>query len=105
MAESTRLHRLRDLLKDDPDDVMLRYGEAMELCSLGDDVAGARAFRDLIASKPDYVPSYLMLGQTLQRLNKIDESAAVLREGIATAQRVGDLHAAGEMDALLAMLE
>src|SRR4051812_23740480 len=103
MADSPRLRQLRDFLADDPNDPMLRYGVAMELCSLGDDAAGAQAFKELIAAKPDYVPTYLMLGQTLQRLGKSDEAAGVLRTGIAAAQKAGDLHAAGELEALLAM--
>lgn len=105
MADASRLQQLRDLLQDDPNDPFLNYGIAMELLSIGDDAGAVHEFRELTRKDPNYVPSYLMLGQTLQRLGRIDEAVAVLRDGTAVAKRVGNEHALSEMQALLAILE
>jgi Tfp pilus assembly protein PilF len=105
MAETERMRQLRALLADDPDDPFLRYGLAMEFAGQGDDATAAQQFRDLIAAKPDYVPAYLMLGQTCARLGDEDEARDVLRRGVTAAQRVGNEHARGEMQALLDSLE
>jgi len=105
MLESSRLQQLRELLKEDPTDPFLNYGIAMELLGIGDDAGAAHEFRELTRKDPNYVPSYLMLGQTLHRLGRIDEAVAVLRDGVIVAKRVGNEHALSEMQALLAILE
>ena len=105
MANSPRLLQLRTLLQDDPDDPFLRYGLAMELISLGDTNAAVETFRDLTQRAPNYVPTYLMLAQTLQRQAKEPEAADVLRRGILVAQAAGEEHAASELQALLAIVE
>ncbi len=105
MADSPRLRQLQEFLADTPDDPELRYAVAMELLSLGADADAVRSFRDLVAAKPGYVPTYLMLGQTLIRLNHEDEAKDVLRAGVAAAKRAGNAHAEGEIQALLDTLD
>lgn len=105
MADANRLDKLRALLDLDPTDPFLHYGIAMELLGLGDDSGAVAAFRELERLNPDYVPTYLMLGQTLQRLGRVDEAITALRDGVKVAAKVGNGHALGEMQALLAILE
>jgi len=105
MATSTRLEQIQALLRDDPADEFLRYGLGMEYLSLGDEESAAATFHELIAASPGYVPTYLMLGQTLQRLGREAEAVDVLRSGVAEAKKAGNAHAAEEMTALLAIIE
>jgi predicted Zn-dependent protease len=105
MADSPRLRQLQEFLADSPDDPELRYAVAMELLSLGGDDDAVRSFRELITSRPSYVPTYLMLGQTLIRLNREDEAKEVLRSGTAAAAKAGNTHAAGEIQGLLDSLD
>ena len=105
MPETERMQQIRALLADDPADPFLRYGLAMEYVSQGDDAIAAGHFRDLLAATPDYVPAYLMLGQTLVRLGDDDRAKDTLRSGVAAAAKVGNEHAQGEMQALLDSLE
>lgn len=108
MAKSARMAQIEAMLIDDPEDTFLRYSLGMEHASAGDDATAVTVFRELIALKPDdreVVPAYHMCGQALNRLGREAEAAEVLRAGIAVARRVGDTHAAGEMDGLLATLE
>jgi Tfp pilus assembly protein PilF len=104
MAKSRR-EQIEEMLKDDPNDVFLRYGLAMEHASAGDNVAASRCLQELLQVAPDYVPAYVQAGQVLVRLGKDDDAKAVYQTGIAVARKQGDLHAAGEMEGFLLMLE
>ena len=105
MADSPRLEQIRALLQDDPDDPFLMYGLAMEYLSINDNGAAVTAFRELLKKRPDYVPTYLMLGQTLQRMGKEPEAADVLRLGVTAAKQAGNEHALSEIQGLLAIIE
>jgi thioredoxin-like negative regulator of GroEL len=105
MTESPRLKQIQAWLADSPDDLELRYALAMEYRSVGDDERTAEQLKSLIADKPDYIASYLMLAQTLVKLIRDDEAKDVLRTGIAAAKRAGNEHAMGEMQGMLESLE
>ncbi len=104
MATSARLTQIEAMIADDPADTMLHYMLGMEHVSLGDDAAAVVVFRNIIGREP-YVPAYHMAGQALARMNKLEESAAILKDGIEAARSVNDLHALGEMEALLATVD
>jgi len=101
MADSPRLRQLQEFLADSPDDPELRYAVAMEFLTVGADADAVRSFHDLIAAQPGYVPAYLMLGQTLIRLNREPEARDVLGAGVAAAKKAGNQHAEGEIQGLL----
>jgi thioredoxin-like negative regulator of GroEL len=103
-TRTPRMEQIEALLADDPTDAFLRYGLAMEHASAGDDMAAADHLLRLIGDTP-YVPAFLMAGQILNRLNRVDEAVAVLRRGIAAAREQGNAHAEGEMATLLASIE
>jgi predicted Zn-dependent protease len=107
MSEPTRRQQLEAMLADDPTDEFLRYGLAMEFISAGDHETAVRFLRELIALNPakPYVPAYLIAGQSLLKLGRANDAIAVLRDGVAAAQKQGNLHAAGEMQALLDSVE
>lgn len=105
MADSPRLEQIRALLRADPQDPFLQYALAMEYASAGDDAVAIAAFRELVATQPDYVPTYLMLAQTLHRLGSEPEAADVLRSGIIIAKKAGEEHALSELQAMLALVE
>jgi tetratricopeptide (TPR) repeat protein len=101
MTAKSRKQQLQDMLADDPNDPFLRYGLAMECISEGDDDQAVKCFRELFAVAPDYVPAYLQAGQTLTRLDRVSEAQEMFRTGITIANKVGDAHAAGEMQGFL----
>lgn len=108
MPRTPRMAQLEELLALDPADPFLRYGLALEHASAGDDAECVRVLRALTADTPDYIPAYLMCGQALARVGEEPEAAAVLRAGVAAAERVNTpdaQHARAEMLGLLATLE
>jgi predicted Zn-dependent protease len=103
-TRTPRMAQIEALLADDPADAFLRYGLAMEYASAGDDAAAAEHLLQLVGDNP-YVPAYLIGGQILNRLNRVDEACSLLKQGIAAAREQGNAHAEGEMAGLLASME
>lgn len=100
----SRKEQLEEMLKQEPNDIFLRYGLAMEYKNDEEFEKSEAMFRTLMAGEPPYVPAFFMLGQQLVTDDKIDESKTVLEEGIRQATAQGDMHAAGEMMGLLQSL-
>ncbi len=98
---SARLMQLRQMQKDDPSDAFIAYGVAMELSRLGNAAEAIAAYQQLLRDHPDYAAAYFMCGRTLEQTGQTDAAADMYRTGVATAQRAGDTHAAGEMQAAL----
>lgn len=92
------------MLADDPRDEFLRYGIAMEYRKEGDLDTAALKFRELLKDSPEYVPSYFRLGEIYAEQEQVGNARAILQQGIETAVRVGDTHAAGEMTEFLQSL-
>ncbi len=105
MSASNRRDQIEAMLAEEPNDPELRYMLAMEFISAGDDANAIPVFQELNERNPDYAPGYHMAARALQRLNRIAEARDVLLKGIPRAQKIGNFHAAGEMQELLAMLE
>lgn len=100
----TRREKLEAMLAAEPHDSFLRYGLAVELDKDGEHDRSLELFTGLTRDTPPYVAAFFMQAQQLTRLNRIAEARTVLREGIETARRQGNGHAAGEMSEFLAGL-
>ncbi len=92
-----RIQAFRAFVAKSPDDAFARYSLAMALRTAGRGDEAAAEFQELLRRKPDYVPAYLMLGQTLEPLGRETEAARVYEDGIAAAARTNDMHARNEL--------
>jgi tetratricopeptide (TPR) repeat protein len=100
----SRREKIEAMLKDDPQDVFLRYSLALELESAGEWEAGLEILEQLARESPPYVPAFHMAGQHLVKHGRIDDARRALREGIEVARAAGEAHAAAEMAELLTSL-
>jgi len=57
-----------------------------------------------VRRRPEYVPTYLMLGQVLEGLDRTADAARAYEGGIAAATRHGDDHARSELGQALEVL-
>jgi tetratricopeptide (TPR) repeat protein len=96
--QKTRREVLEGFLAANPGDAFARYGLALE-CAKNDTEVAIEHFRQLLAAHPDYVTGYFQYGQLLARIERTDEARQILNQGIVVARRVGDQHAASEMEA------
>jgi thioredoxin-like negative regulator of GroEL len=102
--KSRRRLMLEQSLAEDPTDLFLRYGLAVQCLREGDTEEGRERLIALIAEHPDsQVAAYQQLGQSYIDTGTIEEAGKVLRAGIAKAKAAGDWHAAAEMEQLLAL--
>ena len=73
----------------------------MEYANQGKTDSALAEFERLLSTHPEYTAGYFMAAQTLVKAGRTDEAKARLAQGIASAQRTGNAHALGEMQALL----
>lgn len=93
----TRLEKIEERLRADPEDVFLNYSYAMELAKNHQLDLARRAFQQVRLLDANYVPAYFQEGQMLAAAGLVSEAQQVLRQGIGIARRSGDSHALGEM--------
>ena len=96
-----RIALLTQVLEQNPADAFARYGLAMAHLSEGRTDNALVEFDTLILHNPEYVPAYQMSAQTLAKLGRSSEAVERLHHGITAANRVGNAHAASEMQAML----
>lgn len=99
-----RIAALNDILTENPKDAFARYGLAMEYSKQGDFDRALAEFAILIENHPNYTAGYFMAAQTLVQAERAEDAKKMLHDGIASAQRNGNLHAQSEMEALLVEL-
>ena len=100
----SRREKIEAMLRDDPDDVFLRYSLALELEGEGRWEEGLEILEQLSRGTPPYVPAFHMAARHLVAHGKLDDARRALREGIEIARVQGEAHAAGEMSELLMSL-
>ena len=99
-----RLAYLEKITSEGSKDPFAWYGLALEYRNLDRAEDALRTFETLRAATPDYVPMFLMCGQLLEKMGRIDDAKAWLEAGIAAAKKKGDSHALGELEGALAAL-
>ncbi|MFN6050298.1 MAG: hypothetical protein ACK47R_05680 [Planctomycetia bacterium] len=105
MSKANRKEQILEMLREDPKDAFLLYGLAMEHLGQNEESQAEKVFADLIQRNPEYPPGYLQLGQLQARLGKEEQARLTYQSGIAVARKVGDAHAAGEMENFLNLLD
>jgi len=92
-----RLAAFRTFLERAPDDPFARYSLAMGHRSAGHPGEAVAEFEELARRRPDYVPTYLMWGQTLEAMGRFEEAAGVYDRGAEAARSAGNDHALSEL--------
>ncbi len=100
-----KLASLKEILEQDPKNAFARYGLAMEHAARGETASALAEFDRLLQDHPEYTAGYFMSAQTLAKARRVADAKQRLGEGIASARRTGNQHAASEMQAMLDDLE
>lgn len=87
-----------------PGDSRLRYMLASEYKNGGQLEDAIREFRAILDGDAGYGPAYYHGGQTLEKLNLLDEARAMYSAGIEATRKSGDAHTRGELEAALSIL-
>ena len=97
----SRREKLRKMLEENPDDVFLNFGLAMELAKEGATQAAIAQFNRVLELDGRYLAAHFQKGSTLIAAARIEEARAALSSGVDAARAAGDPHAESEMRALL----
>lgn len=108
---SERREKIEAMLKDDPNDIYLRYCLALEMRSDEQHDDSIDLLTKLSQEDPPHVQSFFMAAQQLAGLDRTEEARKFLRDGIEAAEHqsvgsaVGEMqHAISEMRELLMSL-
>lgn len=104
VSAEQRIETFRAFVSRSPDDAFARYSLAMALRSAGRLDDAAEEFAENARRRPDYVPTYLMLGQVLEALGRRADADGAYEAGLEAASRTGDGHARSELGAALEAL-
>lgn len=94
-----RIEKLRDFLKEAPNDSFLKHALALELTKRGGADEAQRLFEEILETQPDYVGSYYHLGKLLERKGEIAQAEEIYQKGMAAAKTAGDTQALNELRA------
>ena len=94
---SSRLERLKELLKQSPGDAFIRFAIAKELEKSGKLNEAVEMLRSVVSDSPEYVGAYYHLAALLARCDDVKEALKIYDKGIAVAREQGDDHALAEL--------
>jgi predicted Zn-dependent protease len=96
-----RIAMLKEVLAGDPNNVLARYGLAMEHSKAGATDDAIAEFNVLIAANPGYIAAYQQAAQTLVNAERFHEAKEMLQKGMAAAAQANNPHARSEMEMML----
>jgi len=94
---SDRIARLKEFLKDSPNDSFLNHALALEYVKIEDDRAAKNVFEQNLALHPDYVATYYHFAKLLERLNETKQALEIYERGMAIAKAINDMHSYSEL--------
>lgn len=101
---TNRLELLKQMVEQDPSNGFARYGLATEYKNNGSLDEAIREYRLLLSQDENYAAAYYHAGQTLEKLDRLDEARTTYEKGIEATTRIGDTHTKAEIEAALSLL-
>lgn len=95
--QTTRLEKLLEFIKNEPNDEFLQYALATEYLRLGDQEKALEYFEGLVANHPNYVGTYYHLGKLYEQVGRKDDAITVYQKGIEVTRAARDNHAMSEL--------
>ncbi|MDP4221111.1 MAG: tetratricopeptide repeat protein [Bacteroidota bacterium] len=101
----TRLEKLQEFLKADPQDSFTRYAIGLEYRAMQDMFKAIEIFEALVATDPGYVATYYQLADCYRQIKDKAKAKDAYQKGILQARAAQDLHAANELAMAMDELE
>lgn len=93
----SRLEKLLEFYKNEPNDPFLKYALATEYLRMNDRDKALEYYENLVNNHPDYVGTYYHLGKLYETLNRKPEAIVTYEKGMAAAQQQLDNHSFAEL--------
>lgn len=94
-----RISKLREFLKDNPQDNFLRHALALEYIKQERDQEARALFETILTQSPDYIGSYYHLAKLLEKMQEKQLAIEWYEKGMQAAKQAGDQHAYNELQA------
>ena len=95
--QSSRLEKLHQFFKNEPNDPFLKYALATEYLVMENFDTALTYFEDLVQNHVDYVGTYYHLGRLYETLGRKDDAIKTYQNGMQIARKVNDMHAFSEL--------
>lgn len=102
---SAVIANLEKLLGTPRDGALLRFSLGNEYLKSGDAERAQLQLAEAVARDPDYSAAWKLLGKALTEAGQPQAALAAYRQGIAVAERKGDMQAAKEMTVFARRIE
>jgi len=96
----SRLDKLLEFIKNEPEDEFLKYALATEYLRLNDTAKALEYYEDLVNNHPGYVGTYYHLGKLYEALNRKEDAINIYQTGMKTAKEKRDNHAFSELQSV-----
>jgi tetratricopeptide (TPR) repeat protein len=96
----SRLEKLLEFIKNEPEDEFLKYALATEYLRLNETDKALEYYEDLVNNHPGYVGTYYHLGKLYEALKRKDDAIATYEKGMKTAREKRDNHALSELQSV-----
>ncbi|MDX2175730.1 MAG: tetratricopeptide repeat protein [Candidatus Sumerlaeia bacterium] len=100
-----RIEQLEQFAADEPDDALTHFLLGREYMNAKRWEDAVRVLARCVELDPDYTAAVKALADSLRLAGRADDAAIAYRQGIATAERTGDLQVKKECQAFLNRLE
>ena len=94
---NTRLQNLLEFIKEEPEDVFLKYALAMEYLGLKDFENAKNYFEDVIKVDKNHVAAYYQLGKIFESLNDETSAISIYEKGMEAAKLKNDTRSIREI--------
>ncbi len=101
--EQSRLEKLLEFIKNEPDDEFLQYALATEYLRLKEHEKALEYYENLVTNHPEYFGTYYHLGKLYELLNRKDEAIATYEQGMQVTRTSRNNHAFNELQGALTM--
>ena len=101
----TRLEKLQEFLKAEPNDSFTRYAIGLEYRSMKNFPKAIEALESLIIGDPGYVATYYQLADCYREIKENEKAKICYQKGIVQAKATNDLHTVSELQMALDELE
>lgn len=98
--EISRLDKLLEFIKNEPDDEFLKYALATEYLRLNQADKALSYYEDLVNNHPGYTGTYYHLGKLYEALNRKEEAISIYEKGMEITKAKRDNHSFSELQAV-----
>ena len=98
--QESRLEKLLEFLKNEPNDAFLKYALATEYLRINQTDKALEYYEDLLNNYPNYVGTYYHLGKLYEALNRKQDAISTYETGMKVTKEQRNNHAFSELQAV-----